>query len=441
MPTYRTLPATATSIFKTSPEEFRALVSVQSNTNGNARDFTDTTGTGTGIPIYWLLGAKVANDYDDFYDGEWENRVVRNEHGLPATVVTNPSWVWTGSNQGGGRAVHADDVSSGQNIDSTLGTSNPTVGRLNSVRQEISSGVIQPNTDLYPLYAMSPIINIIAAPDTSLSALALSGNPRIFPTFSSDTTDYDASVPNDVTSITLMPTPKNTNATVTIGATYLDATILPNDPINSGASVTIPLDEGLTVITIVVTATADDDVVYSTTYTVGVTRLDPPLPPPPVRHLFAGSPLAPPRLSIGEQFRLLFVGGISDFTNDNIGHYNGRVIGAAADGHANIRTFADDFRVLISSNEVDARDNTDTRSGDVPIYWLGGDKVADDYDDFYNGSWDSRNARDPLGDLVHGRRADHPDRLARGPASGNRTLASATITTVSASGDWTEVHR
>ena len=184
-----------------------------------------------------------------------------------------------------------------------------------------------------------------------------------------------------------------------MGRPILDATTLPNAPINSGASVTIRLDEGLTVITIVVTATADDDVAYSTTYTVGVTRLL--LPPPPLeRHLFVGSPLAPPGLTIGEQFRLLFVGGISDFTNDNIGHYNGRVIGAAADGHANIRTFADDFRVLISSNEVDARGNTDTRSGDVPIYWLGGDKVADDYDDFYNGSWDSRTARDPLGNFV-----------------------------------------
>ncbi len=39
----------------------------------NARDNTGTTGTG-GVPIYWLNGAKVAYDYDDFYDGSWSNK-------------------------------------------------------------------------------------------------------------------------------------------------------------------------------------------------------------------------------------------------------------------------------------------------------------------------------------------------------------------------------
>ena len=260
--------------------QFRALVSAMLPTNNDVRDFTATNGTG--IPIYWLLGAKVAGNYDNFYDGSWDSRVATNEDG---TEVTNPSFVWTGSNEDGTRA-----------IDNTMGADNPRVGRLDMMNQEIDTQTNQRRTAQHPLYAISPVINIAAAPNSSLSGLALSGNPPSFPAFNSATTDYDASVPNDVTSITLMSTPNNTNATVTIGATYPDATTLSNV---SGASIVIPLDEGLTVITIVVTATASDSVAYSTTYTVRVTRLPPPPPPPLERHLFAGSPLAPPGLTIG----------------------------------------------------------------------------------------------------------------------------------------------
>ena len=367
--------------------QFRALVSVGNDMNNNARNNTATTGAG--VPIYWLLGAKVADNYGNFYDGGWDSRVATNENG---TVINNPFLVWTGSKFDGTRAVDGSDLR-------TMGTSDPRVGLLNIEATEPvgpidgGPGAVRRRALELPLYAMSPVI--IVRPDTSLSALALSGNPPSFPAFSPATTDYRVSVPNDVTSITLMPTPNNTNATVTI-----EAPTLPNVTNASGASINILLNEGLTVISIVVIATADNDASYSTTYTVRVTRLAPPPLPPPVLHLFAGSPLAPPRLTIGEQFRLLFVGGISRFTNDNLSHYNDRVTGAAADGHADIRTFADEFRALVSNATVDARDNTATRSGDVPIYWLGGDKVADDYDDFYDGSWDSRNARNPLGDSV-----------------------------------------
>ena len=374
--------------------EFRALVSVANDIENNARDFTATNGIG--IPIYWLRGTKVADDYDDFYDNSWDSRVATDEDG---TMVSNPSLVWTGSLRNGKRGQFFDGFSI---VDSTLGTPNPTVGRLDVATQEINARTQAAHTDLYPLYAMSPVIHIIAAPDSSLSALALSGNPPSFPAFSPAITDYRVSVPNDDISITLTPTPNNTDATVTIGAIYPDATTLPNAPINSGASVTIPLDEGLTVITIVVTATASDDVAYSTTYTVKVTRLPPPPPPPLERQLFVGSPLAPPGLTIGEQFRLLFVGGASNFTENDISHYNGIVTGSATGGHADIRAFADQFRALVSNATVDARDNTDTRDTGVPIYWLGGgnDKVANNYNDFYNGSWNSRTARNPLGNSV-----------------------------------------
>ena len=54
---------------------------------------------------------------------------------------------------------------------------------------------------------------------------------------------------------------------------------------------------------------------------------------------------------------------------------------------------------------MDARGNTRTRKPEVgndpgsssPIYWVYGEKVADSYADFYDGSWDSRKARTPTG--------------------------------------------
>ena len=74
----------------------------------------------------------------------------------------------------------------------------------------------------------------------------------------------------------------------------------------------------------------------------------------------------------------------------------------AAAGHSAIQTYSSGFRVVGCTAAVDARDNTATTytSADkgVPIYWLNGTKVADQYEDFYDGSWDDQvNAKDESG--------------------------------------------
>ena len=64
----------------------------------------------------------------------------------------------------------------------------------------------------------------------------------------------------------------------------------------------------------------------------------------------------------------------------------------AAAGHADIQTHSTLFRVVGCTEDTDARDNTvTTHTGSdkgVPIYWLDGNKAADDYEDFYDGDWD-----------------------------------------------------
>ena len=113
--------------------------------------------------------------------------------------------------------------------------------------------------------------------------------------------------------------------------------------------------------------------------------------------------LNPPGFVNGGKFRLLFVtsGTLAPGSEDDIAYYNEKIRTAANSGHAAIyQRYNDRFSVLASTADVDARDNTGTTGTGVPIYWLGGQKVADDYADFYDGSWDSISARNQRGNSL-----------------------------------------
>ena len=103
--------------------------------------------------------------------------------------------------------------------------------------------------------------------------------------------------------------------------------------------------------------------------------------------------LLPEGMEPGDTFRLLFVtGGKRDAGSPDIDDYNGFVREEASIGCADARGYKDDFWVVGSTNTVNARDNTganpDVDGAGEPVYWLNGPKVADDYADFYDGSWD-----------------------------------------------------
>ena len=137
--------------------------------------------------------------------------------------------------------------------------------------------------------------------------------------------------------------------------------------------------------------------------------------------------LIPSGLGAGDQFRLLVVTSTArDATSSNIGDYDTHVQTAVASGHTAIQSYSSEFKALASTGAVDARDHTSTRyTGDttssttddsnlgVPIYYLGGAKVADDYRDLYDGNWDSQTPRNESG--------KHP--------SGNRVRGLAPIAT------------
>ena len=97
-----------------------------------------------------------------------------------------------------------------------------------------------------------------ASADATLSSLTLSEGP-LTPSFVATTTDYTATVPYTVTSLTVTPTVSDTTATVTVRDT----------PVTSGSASGITLTVGVNVIPVVVTA---QNSTITKTYTITVTR-------------------------------------------------------------------------------------------------------------------------------------------------------------------------
>ncbi len=111
--------------------------------------------------------------------------------------------------------------------------------------------------------------------------------------------------------------------------------------------------------------------------------------------------LTPSNLNDGDKFRLLFASSTTrDARAATNGVYDAFVEARAKAGHSAITDgCAGKFTALISTQGWSARQNTATRATDTDasIWWLAGQKVADDYADFYDGSWDSRDHKNEYG--------------------------------------------
>ena len=138
---------------KSHSTRFRALVSTKKGQSDavDARDNTSTTGTG--VPIYWVNGAKVADDYTDFYDGTWDSNEARLPSGSKATTVT---YVWTGSQSNGTGWLRLGPT---KRIGPTGLLS--TAGSLASTSNTIAS-MQRPKSFKYPLYGLSPVFTVDA---------------------------------------------------------------------------------------------------------------------------------------------------------------------------------------------------------------------------------------------------------------------------------------
>ena len=320
---------------KAHEDHFWAVASAGPNT-GSIVHAVDNTGTNfsdsdKGIPIYWLNGNQVADDYADFYDGDWDEEAEgRNESGAVRNF-SGTDRVWTGSDHNGDVYTFEDDGLRYGHLSGSV----PHYGRPNSSTAgegPLSAGEAS-GAQTYPLYGLSGVFEV------------------------------------------LDPTP-------------VYPLVAYDSVLNSGG-----LEPG----SLFRVMFAGAYVGHDATYLASDGR---------ERKICDTDP-DQPECAIDEE-------------NPNIHDYNHLVQQMARWGGATtgIPISGDRraplFRALISTAGTDARDNTATTytySDDdddtnddlgVPIYWLGGAKMADDYRDLYDGTWDNwAGARNPRGEPVN----------------------------------------
>ena len=257
---------------------------------------------------------------------------------------------------------------------------------------ETSSGAFTPSSSNKPML-IAVHGTITSSSDATLSALTINDGTNdltLTPRFRSRTYVYETDVANFINTATLTATPNHSEAEVT--AVTLDGTAIADTDFTDGITVpSLAVNDN----EIVVTVTAED--ATTKTYTVTVTRAST-LPNTAdtgdVEYVYSDWDLKPSGIRGGEQFRLIFLSNNKrTATSTTMSNYNSFIKDSAAAGHAAIRPFSEGFKVVGCTTAVDARDNTSTtytnNNKGVRIYWLKGDKVADDYEDFYDGSWDN----------------------------------------------------
>ena len=239
---------------RTHSSGFRAVVCTAAV---DARDNTSTTGTG--VPIYWLDGNKVADSYADFYDGSWDDEANdKNESGTNGPDTSqNANYPLTGCEHDGTESLNSTNNSL------ALGTTLPTVGRPNSSTSGhgplSSNGSVTP-TITRPMYGLSGLFQVAAAitsTDATLSALTVS--PKDLIGFTADRTSYEVGVASTVTQATITATKSHSAATVAYSTTDAE----------TSAGHQVNLSAGRNEVTITVTA---EDTTTTGTYTVSINR-------------------------------------------------------------------------------------------------------------------------------------------------------------------------
>ena len=349
----------------------------------DARDNTETTyiSTAKGVPIYWLNGAKAADEYEDFYDGSWDDEANdKNESGTDAHDTSQTAnWPWTGCNHNGTELRRfAGAVSRG------LGT---TVGIPNEVRygrpdsSTVDHGPLNglqngPKAENRPLYGLSALFQVAAAVvvnNPATGAPTITGTAQVGQTLTAATTAImdDDGLNNVSYTYQWIRTATGTGVDTNIsGATASTYTLVAAD---LGTTIKVRVsftDDASNAETLTSAATAAVSAVVPSNWT-----------------------LKPTAVAAGAKFRLLFLSSTRrNASSTDIATYNTFIQTRAANGHADIRDYSAGFRAVGCTAAVDARDNTattyTTSDKGVPIYWLNGAKAADQYEDFYDGSWD-----------------------------------------------------
>ena len=366
----------------------------------DARDTTETTYTSTdkGVPIYWLNGDKAADQYEDFYDGTWDDEVNdKNESGTngPNTSL-EANYPLTGCNDRG--TEYFDRF----NRSSALAKIEVMVGRPNS-SAAASHGPLSSNTALdvsntvtRPMYGLSAIFQVAAdtTPPTLTSADVEIADALIINLVFSE--DLQLSNPPALSAFTVTVD----GSAATVSSVLVPGSVLPQNELRLQLSTAIRQRQAVVVTYTDATSGDDTAAIQDTagndaaTFTTGMDGVPAVTNNSTVTNTVpADWSLIPTGLSTGDKFRLLFLSSTKrNASSTDIADYNTFIQTRAAAGHTDIRDYSADFRAVGCTAAVDARDNTKTTytttDKGVPIYWLNGAKAADQYEDFYDGSWD-----------------------------------------------------
>ena len=158
-------------------QSFKAFVNTADGTSGrthtgmwsnNAWTDGSTSASSSGIPIYWLNGNKVADNYFDFCDKSWDNRWssgqnhIRNERG----ATESGSRVWTGMN--GNCTAGANPLGSNDIFNIPPAAYGPGAESAGN-EGPLFKGTAAPGTNSYNLYGMSPVFEVAAKADIAVS--------------------------------------------------------------------------------------------------------------------------------------------------------------------------------------------------------------------------------------------------------------------------------
>ena len=121
---------------------------------------TNTGSSDTAAPIYWLNGAKVADNYADLYDGSWDSNAPKYPSGANAPTTGAGSRTFTGCNDFGNKSANP------------LGSTNVTQGFPAAASNELG-GSVTFNTNTRRYYGLSEIFTAAEA-QTPATVVAVS---------------------------------------------------------------------------------------------------------------------------------------------------------------------------------------------------------------------------------------------------------------------------
>ena len=385
---------------------FRA-VGCTSDTDARDNTLTTFTGDDKGVPIYWLDGAKAAADYEDFYDGSWDDEVSdKNESGADAHDTSQEAnFPATGCKHDGTEAFRSSAETVSRGLGATAGFMR--LGRPNSsgnLEGPIDGNHTARTDSDRPMYGLSTLFEVDATPpaltratvdDTGLVVeLEFSEHlqTKNLPPASAFTVTADGTAVT-VSAVTKRKIPDVFQISVSPHITLHQAVVLAYaDPTTGNDAKTIQDAVGNDARDFTTGRGGVPDVINNSAVAAAVP---------------ANWALTPTGLTVGAKFRLVFLSSTRrDALSPDIADYNTFVQDLATAGHAAIQAYSAGFRVVGCTEDTDARDNTSTTFTEtakgVPTYWLNGAKAADDYEDFYDGSWDDEvNDKNEFGTDAH----------------------------------------